>query len=150
MNPIETIAIAKLVKDKAEKLARKGITSGIHDTDFWLHVFGAVEVGDAATTGGHAGRRGQAAAVLAGGIAEATYHQTLGGADLASFIGARAGGARGVAHRVGGALLELARLVAAHASDARQPAVAVIATQASTTVVASVAGDTRGVFAGAA
>jgi hypothetical protein len=46
MNPVETIAIAKVAGKKAEKDARKRVTTGTHDTDFWLHIFGQVEVGD--------------------------------------------------------------------------------------------------------
>ena len=46
MNPIETIAVAKVVGEKAQKQARKGVTSGTHVTDFWLHIFGDIEVGD--------------------------------------------------------------------------------------------------------
>jgi len=46
MNPLETIAVAKLVNDKAEKEARKTIGSGTYPADFWLHVSGHLEVGD--------------------------------------------------------------------------------------------------------
>jgi hypothetical protein len=45
MSPIEMIAIAKLVGGKAEKEARRGLASGTHVTDFWLHVSGALDVG---------------------------------------------------------------------------------------------------------
>ena len=45
-NPIETIAIAKLVGEKAEKEARKAIAAGTYAADFWLHIFGELDVGD--------------------------------------------------------------------------------------------------------
>jgi len=45
MDAIQTIAIAKLIGDKAEKEARKGIVPGTFPTDFLLHVTGNLDIG---------------------------------------------------------------------------------------------------------
>ena len=46
MNAVQTIAIAKLVGEQAEKDARKQVSSGSHIADFWLHISGEIDVGE--------------------------------------------------------------------------------------------------------
>jgi hypothetical protein len=46
MNPVETIAIAKLVNEAAEKNARKSLASGTYSADFWLHITGCMDIGE--------------------------------------------------------------------------------------------------------
>ena len=46
MNAVQTIAIAKLIGEQAEKDARKQVSPGTHAADFWLHVSGDIDVGD--------------------------------------------------------------------------------------------------------
>ena len=46
MNAVQTLAIAKLVGDQAEKDARKNVCPGNHAADFWLHVSGDIDVGE--------------------------------------------------------------------------------------------------------
>ncbi len=46
MNAIETLAIEKLVGEKAVKEARTQTTPGMYFADFWVHVTGGMEVGD--------------------------------------------------------------------------------------------------------
>ena len=46
MNAIETLAIDKLVSEKAMKNARKQIAPGTYLTDFWVRISGSVEIGE--------------------------------------------------------------------------------------------------------
>jgi len=46
MQATETLAINKLVSDKAVKDARKQIAPGTYLTDFWLRISGSVEIGE--------------------------------------------------------------------------------------------------------
>lgn len=46
MDWVQTIAIAKLIGEEAEKDARKRVSPGTHSADFWLHVSGELDVGE--------------------------------------------------------------------------------------------------------
>ena len=46
MNAVQTLAIAKLVGEQAEKDARKKVSPGNHNADFWVHISGGIEVGE--------------------------------------------------------------------------------------------------------
>lgn len=46
MNAVETLAITKLVGEKAEDEARKAVAAGSYVTDFWLHISGSIEMGE--------------------------------------------------------------------------------------------------------
>ena len=46
MTAVQTIAIAKLIGEQAEKDARKHVSPGNYSADFWLHVSGDIDVGE--------------------------------------------------------------------------------------------------------
>ncbi len=46
MNAVQTIAIAKLIGEQAEKNARKQVAPGNYLADFWMHVTGGIDVGE--------------------------------------------------------------------------------------------------------
>ena len=46
MNAIQTLAIDRLVADKAAKEARKRVAPGTYVADFWIHITGGMEVGE--------------------------------------------------------------------------------------------------------
>ena len=46
MTAIQTVAIDKLVAEKAAKEARKQVGPGTYTTDFWLHIAGGMEIGE--------------------------------------------------------------------------------------------------------
>lgn len=49
LSPLETLALSKLITDKAEKSARSSLSPGTHDIDLTVHIHGSMAIAEDTT-----------------------------------------------------------------------------------------------------